>query len=228
MTERDSLVTIEGLEFRYPRGDFHLHIPRLDIDAGAKVAVIGPSGSGKTTLINLLAGIVPADSGRVTVHGVTLDRLDDAERRRFRIANVGFVFQDFALLEYLTILDNILHPYRINGALALTAQVRDHATQLAATMGIDDKLNRYVHHLSQGEKQRAAICRALVTDPPLILADEPTGNLDPTNKGHILKHLFRHVEVTGATLLAVTHDHGLLDHFDRVVNFQDFDRAERA
>ena len=223
-----SLIAIEGLEFKYPEGDFHLHIPRLEIDAGEKVAVIGPSGSGKTTLINLLAGIVPADQGHITVHGVTLDRLDDSARRRFRIANVGFVFQDFALLDYLTILDNILHPYRLNGALTLTVQVREQAAHLAATMGIADKLNRHVHHLSQGEKQRAAICRALVTDPPLILADEPTGNLDPANKSHILQHLFHHVEVTGATLLAVTHDHGLLDHFDRVVNFQDFERPERA
>ena len=229
MTDKGaSLIAIEQLEFRYPDGDFHLHIPELEIDAGAKVAVIGPSGSGKTTLINLLAGIVQALRGHVTVHGVTLDRLDDAERRRFRIANVGFVFQDFALLDYLTILDNILHPYRINGTLTLTTQVRNHAAHLAATMGIADKLNRYVHHLSQGEKQRAAICRALITNPPLILADEPTGNLDPANKGHILQHLFHHVEVTGSTLLAVTHDHGLLEHFDRVVNFQDFNRPGRA
>ena len=229
MTDRSpSLITIEGLKFHYPEGDFFLHIPKLEIDAGAKVAVIGPSGCGKTTLINLLAGIVPAFAGHVTVKGVTLDRLDDSERRRFRIANIGFVFQDFALLDYLTILDNILHPYRINGALSLTAQVRERAAHLAATMGIADKLNRHIHHLSQGEKQRAAICRALVTGPPLILADEPTGNLDPANKSHILQHLFHHVEVTGATLLAVTHDHGLLGQFDRVVNFQDFDRPERA
>ena len=225
---RTARIAIEELEFRYPQGDFSLHIPRLDIDAGEKVAVIGPSGSGKTTLINLLAGIVPAVDGRITVHGAALDSLNDHERRRFRIANVGFVFQDFALLDYLTVLDNILHPYRINGALILTTRVRDHAAHLAENMGIADKLNRYVHHLSQGEKQRAAICRALVTDPPLILADEPTGNLDPAKKSQILEHLFRHVGDTGATLLAVTHDHGLLDHFDRVVDFQDFEGPERA
>ena len=221
-------IAIEGLKFQYPEGDFFLHIPKLEIDAGEKVAVIGASGSGKTTLINLLAGIVLAVDGCITVRGVTLDQLDDHARRRFRIANVGFVFQDFALLDYLTVLDNILHPYRINGALALTSQVRENAAHLAATMGIADKLDRYVHHLSQGEKQRAAICRALITDPPLILADEPTGNLDPANKSQILKHLFHHVEVTGATLVAVTHDYGLLDHFDRVVDFQDFGPRERA
>ncbi len=222
------IIAIERLAFQYAEGDFHLHIPELQIAAGTKAALIGPSGSGKTTLINLLAGIVPAGSGQIRVHGASLDRFDDAERRRFRIANIGFVFQDFALLDYLTILDNILHPYRINRALDLTPRAREHAVHLAAAMGIADKLKRHVRHLSQGEKQRAAICRALVTRPPLLLADEPTGNLDPANKSHILQHLFRYVEESGATLVAVTHDHGLLGGFDRVVDFQAFERPQRA
>ncbi|ETX07035.1 MAG: hypothetical protein ETSY2_13510 [Candidatus Entotheonella gemina] len=149
-------IAIESLTFHYREGHFHLHIPTLEIDAGAKAAMIGPSGSGKTTLIHLLAGIVPADSGRITVHGTPLHQLNDADRRRFRIANIGFVFQDFALLDYLTILDNMLYPYRINRALNLTPQVREHAIRLATMMGIEDKLKRHPHHLSQGEKQRAA------------------------------------------------------------------------
>jgi len=229
MTDAPSpFIAVEQLTFQYPEGDFYLHVPELCIDGGSKAAVIGPSGSGKTTLINLLAGIVPASSGQVRVHGASLDRLGDAERRRFRIANIGFVFQDFALLDYLTVFDNILHPYRINRALRLTPQVRDHAARLAAMMGLADKLKRRVHHLSQGEKQRAAICRALVTRPPLLLADEPTGNLDPANKSHILQLLFQYVDEAGATLVAVTHDHGLLGDFDRVVDFQAFDRPQRA
>jgi putative ABC transport system ATP-binding protein len=215
-------IAIENLIFQYREGDFHLRIPRLDVDAGTKSALIGPSGSGKTTLIHLLAGIVPADSGHLMVHGAPLNQLGDAERRRFRIANIGFVFQDFALLDYLTILDNMLYPYRINRALNLTPQVRDHAIHLAALMGIEDKLKRHPHHLSQGEKQRAAICRALVTRPPLLLADEPTGNLDPANKSHILQLLFQYIDDHGATLVAVTHDHGLLSGFDRVIDFQSF------
>ncbi len=222
------IIAIERLAFQYAEGDFCLHIPELQIAAGTKAALIGPSGSGKTTLINLLAGIVPASSGQIRVHGASLDRFGDAERRRFRIANIGFVFQDFALLDYLTILDNILHPYRINRALDLTPRAREHAVHLAAAMGIADKLKRHVRHLSQGEKQRAAICRALVTRPPLLLADEPTGNLDPANKSHILQHLFRYVEEAGATLVAVTHDHGLLGGFDRVVDFQAFEHPQRA
>ena len=214
--------------FQYREGDFHLHIPSLQIDAGSKAAIIGPSGSGKTTLIHLLAGIVPVSSGQITVHGASLNPLGDAERRRFRIANIGFVFQDFALLDYLNILDNMLYPYRINRALNLTPQVREHAIHLAAMMGIEDKLKRHPHHLSQGEKQRVAICRALVTRPPLLLADEPTGNLDPANKMHILQRLFHYVDEHQATLVAVTHDHSLLDGFDRVIDFQSFDRQQRG
>jgi len=227
MTDRmRAAIVIENLTFQYREGDFHLHIPRLDADAGTKSALIGPSGSGKTTLIHLLAGIVPADSGHLMVHGAPLHQLGDAERRRFRIANIGFVFQDFALLDYLTTLDNILYPYRLNQALDLTLQVRKHAIHLAAMMGIEDKLKRHPHHLSQGEKQRAAICRALVTRPPLLLADEPTGNLDPANKAHILQLLFQYIDDHDATLVAVTHDHGLLSGFDRVIDFQSFHRQQ--
>jgi len=223
-----AVIVIENLTFQYRDGDFHLHIPKLEVDAGTKAALIGPSGSGKTTLIHLLAGIVPAVSGQVMVHGAPLNQFGDAERRHFRIANIGFVFQDFALLDYLTILDNILYPYRINRALNLTPPVRDHAIHLATMVGIEDKLKRHPHHLSQGEKQRAAICRALVTRPPLLLADEPTGNLDPANKSHILQLLFQYVDDHGATLVAVTHDHGLLSGFDRVIDFQAFHRQQRG
>ena len=215
-----SAIVIDDLTFQYRDGDFRLRIPSLRIEAGEKAAIIGPSGSGKTTLIHLLAGIAPVDSGRILAHGAALEQLGDAERRRFRIAHIGFVFQDFALLDYLSVLDNILYPYRINRALSLTPEARGHAMDLAAMMGIEDKLKRRPQHLSQGERQRAAICRALVTQPPLLLADEPTGNLDPANKSHILQLLFQYVDERGATLIAVTHDHGLLSGFDRVIDFQ--------
>ena len=115
-----------------------------------------------------------------------MSRLNDAERRDFRITTIGFVFQDFELLDYLNVLDNILHPFRITGALALDKTVRRRAETLADDMGIKDKLNRNANDLSQGEKQRAAICRALLTQPKLILSDEATGNLDPENKTRIL------------------------------------------
>jgi putative ABC transport system ATP-binding protein len=216
------MIEIEALEFAYPEAGFHLRIPEFSMAAGEKVAVIGPSGSGKTTLLNLVAGILVPRQGRVHCAGTEVSVLADAARRDFRISTIGFVFQDFELLDYLNVLDNILHPYRITRALRLTAEVRDRAGSLAEQLGIGDKLKRGVEQLSQGEKQRVAICRALLPGPQLVLADEATGNLDPRNKGHILELLFETVAMHEATLLAVTHDHELLPQFDRVVDFNDF------
>lgn len=216
------MIDISDLAFAYPNGEFRLAIPEFNIGRSEKVAVIGPSGSGKTTLLNLIAGITVPGRGTVEVDGVAVSGLDDGRRRAFRITRVGFVFQDFELLEYLDVIDNILHPFRITQALKLDAEVRRQAVDLADTMGIADKLKRLPGELSQGEKQRAAICRALLPGPSLILADEATGNLDPTNKSRILDLLFHSVERRGATLLAVTHDHELLCRFDRVIDFQDF------
>ena len=216
------MITIYDLDFFYRSGEFQLLIPEFGVSEGEKVAVIGPSGSGKTTLLNLVAGIIAPESGTVQVGDVKVSELNDAGRRDFRIANIGFVFQDFELLDYLDVFDNILHPYRISGALKLDRAVKQRAALLAEEMDIGDKLQRKAEDLSQGEKQRAAICRALLTQPRLILADEATGNLDPENKTRILDSLFRAVEEHEATLLAVTHDHELLGRFDRVVDFRDF------
>jgi putative ABC transport system ATP-binding protein len=216
------MIGIDSLEFRYRSGGFRLDISGFNIGMGEKVGVIGPSGSGKTTLLNLISGILTPCSGRVTVDGTEVSALSDADRRAFRITTIGFVFQDFELLDYLDVKDNILHPFRITSALRLNKEVRERATALAREMGIGDKLGRLSTDLSQGEKQRTAICRALLPRPRVILADEATGNLDPINKVRILDLLFRAVEENGATLLAVTHDHELLDRFDRVIDFADF------
>ena len=216
------MITIRSLEFGYRTGEFRLNVPEFGVARSEKVAVIGPSGSGKTTLLNLIAGILTPITGTVNVGDVPVNQLSDAERRDFRITNMGFVFQDFELLDYLNVLDNILHPYRITRALMLNKDVRARALMLAEAMGIGDKLKRFANDLSQGERQRAAICRALLPHPKVILADEATGNLDPSNKTRILDLLFQSVEEHDTTLLAVTHDHELLKRFDRVVDFQDF------
>jgi putative ABC transport system ATP-binding protein len=222
------VIDIATLRFAYPHNGFRLQIPAFSVPAGEKLAVIGPSGSGKTTLLNLIAGIYTPDSGTIQVADTAVHELDDARRRDFRITTIGFVFQDFELLDYLTVLDNILHPYRITRALQLTLEVRRRARELTQQMGIGDKLQRHAGDLSQGEKQRAAICRALLPRPALILADEATGNLDPENKTHILDLLFDAVDRHDATLLAVTHDHELLPRFDRVVDFREFQVAGSA
>jgi ABC-type lipoprotein export system ATPase subunit len=216
------MIYINSLKFHYPEGEFRLNVPELTVEKSERVAVIGPSGSGKTTLLNLIAGIVTPVDGTVTVGDVNVGALPDTARRDFRITNIGFVFQDFELLNYLNVTDNILHPYRITKALRLDKGVKGRAAALAREMGIGDKLRRPSNDLSHGEKQRAAICRALLPYPRLILADEATGNLDPANKTRILNLLFRSVEDHDATLLAVTHDHELLKRFDRVIDFLDF------
>ena len=216
------MINISSIRFTYTQNGFCLNIPQLSVQKGEKVAVIGPSGSGKTTLLNLISGILTPSEGTISVDKSHVDTYCDSARRDLRITNIGFVFQNFELLDYLSIFDNILHPYRITKALTLDKQVRLRAIKLSQQMGIHDKLKRHPDALSQGEKQRAAICRALLPCPKLILADEATGNLDPANKRRILDLLFECVDEHNATLLAVTHDHELLKRFDRTINFSDY------
>ncbi len=216
------MIQVRDLEFRY--GDeFRLRVPALSVDRDSTAAVIGPSGSGKTSLLHVIAGIARPARGQVITAGVELTSLGESERREFRVANIGLVFQEFELLEYLNVLDNILLPYRIGRSLALDRDVRARAVDIARRVGLGDKLGRFAHRLSQGEKQRVAVCRALLPRPGLLLADEPTGNLDPVNKGRVLDILLEYVETNGATLLTVTHDHDLLGRFARVIDFREFE-----
>ncbi|WP_298838363.1 ABC transporter ATP-binding protein [uncultured Roseobacter sp.] len=219
------MVHIENLTFGYGAGGFRLRVPEFTLAEGERVAVVGPSGSGKTTLLNLIAGILTPEAGRIDVAGTEVSGLSDARRRRFRASRIGFVFQDFALLDYLSARQNICYPYRITPALTLDKEARERAESLAAACGIGDKLDRHPSELSQGEQQRVAICRALVTQPGLILSDEATGNLDPDSKARILDLLFEQAALAGAAVLAVTHDHELLPRFERVLDFAQFRAA---
>jgi putative ABC transport system ATP-binding protein len=216
------MIEIRDLKFSYDEGDFSLEIPALTVAHGERIAIVGPSGCGKTTLLNLIAGTATPQSGLVTTNGHEVSGLHDAARRDFRIANIGLVFGEFELLEYLNALDNILLPYRFNRTLRLGADARERAVAIAQSVGIGDKLFRYADHLSQGEKQRVAVVRALLVQPPLLLADEPTGNLDPLNKDRVLDILLQYADDNSATLIAVTHDHDILDRFERVIDFKDF------
>jgi putative ABC transport system ATP-binding protein len=216
------MIEIEDLRFSYDEGSFSLEIPRLTVDDGEQVAIVGPSGSGKTTLLNLIAGTAVPRSGQVVTNGCKISSLHDSARRDFRISNIGLVFQEFELLEYLTVFENILLPFRINRTLHLDPDVRARARAIAERVGIGDKLSRYSHQLSQGEKQRVAVTRALVVQPQILLADEPTGNLDPQNKDRVLDILLQFAEDTSATLIAVTHDQDILHRFQRVIDFRDF------
>lgn len=222
------MISIRQLRFRYPQSSFLLAIDDLTIGRGEKVAIIGPSGSGKTTLLNLLAGISVPDSGGLKIGEHDLTKMSESQRRNFRISRIGLVFQQFELIEYLNARDNILLPYLINRSLTLTNEIRNEAVARADSMGLHDKLNRRPQKLSQGEQQRVAICRALINRPEIILADEPTGNLDPANKRLILDILFEQASLNGQTLIVVTHDLGIISGFDRTIDFSQLYVADAA
>ena len=221
-------ASLQAVEFGYGDAGFRLKIPELTLAAGSRTAFVGPSGSGKTTLLRLMAGIATPQSGTIQIGKHSLHKLAEADRRAFRIQQIGFVFQDFRLIDYLDVRENLRLPYRLNDALTLGSEVDARLEALAETLQLTDKLNAAIDTLSQGEHQRVAIGRALLPKPGLILADEPTGNLDPTNKTRILDLLFEHAEASEATLVMVTHDHALLDRFEQVIDFETFHTRETA
>ncbi|WP_420338438.1 ABC transporter ATP-binding protein [Roseibium sp.] len=215
------MIFIDDLIFRYSGAGFELRIQELSIAQGEQAAIIGPSGSGKSTLLHLIAGLLSPESGTIEVFGKSLKNMQEGALRRFRAQELGFIYQDFGLLEYLTAQANILYPYSVSSALKQTPDTDSRLQELAKTAGLSDLLNRHPKALSQGEKQRVAICRALLHRPRLILADEATGNLDPDNKTIILDLIQKIAEETGATVLAVTHDQHLLPRFKRVIDFRE-------
>ncbi|MFI4917909.1 MAG: ABC transporter ATP-binding protein [Phycisphaerales bacterium JB060] len=215
----DALLRATSLRHAFDLAESPLFdLPELTIAAGCHAAVVGPSGCGKTTLLRLLTGILTPTAGTIELDGHRLDKLGEARRRAIRISTVGFVFQRFALLDYCTALENILLPLRLHRSVALDAEARHRARELATRAGIAHTLKRRPDRLSQGEQQRVAICRALITNPKLIACDEPTGNLDPARAASIMDLILEQAEHTGATVLLVTHDHALLPRFEHVLD----------
>ena len=229
-------VLLEAVRFSYaregarsvggPGSAFHLEIERLELGPGERVACIGASGTGKTTLINLIAGLCLPEQGSVRLEGEALERATEARRRALRIRRIGMVFQEFALLEYATALDNVLLPYHLSPFLERDAAVDARVQRLAQGLGIAPLLGRRPGRLSQGERQRVALCRALVTEPALLLCDEATGNLDPDTAGVAIDLLLAEAATHGAAVFLVTHDHSLLGRFDRVVDMADLTRGQ--
>lgn len=210
------ILHCEGLRFAHGDG-FQLSVDAFSLAAGERVALIGPSGCGKTTLLHLIAGILRADAGRIEVLGQRVDQMDEGARRAFRIGKLGLIFQEFELLDYLTARENLLLPFRLHPHPPSRELAIARAEELGERLGIASLLDRRPARLSQGERQRVAVGRALAVAPGLVLGDEPTGNLDPENARRSLDLLAEQAEADGAAVLVVTHDHGLLDRFDRVV-----------
>ena len=189
------------------------------VEKGEFVAVMGPSGSGKTTLLNCISCFIPADSGLIRLSGTDLSALDERQLARVRNENLGFVFQDFMLLDGLTVLENICMPQII--AKKPVAQMEAKAEKLCRLFGIDKIMKKYPAEISGGEKQRTAVARSLMNNPYIILADEPTGNLDSKSCTAVIEAFLRAKEEVGATIFMVTHDSYAASFCDRVIVLKD-------
>lgn len=207
-SDQESILSVHALTKQVGTGDTHLTILQdihLQINSGETVAIIGASGSGKSTLLALLAGLDLPTSGKVYLDQVDIFLLDEDQRAALRSKVLGFVFQSFQLLPALTALENVMLPLE----LANTDQASEKARQLLARVGLTQRLHHYPKQLSGGEQQRVAIARAFVTMPKLLLADEPTGNLDAETGEQIIDLMFELNREQGTTLVLVTHDETL-------------------
>lgn len=209
-----SSIAARDLRFTYADGGFGLHVPAWTVEEGARVGLFGPSGCGKSTLLGLVAGLLAGRSGSLRVAGQELVGCSESGRRRHRLTRLGFVFQDYPLVEHLDALENVLLPYRVGG-LKLTRQVRQRGADLLDELDLHGKHGRRPARLSQGERQRVAIARALVTEPAILLADEPTTGLDPARTDAVFGLLTRLCDERGLTLLLVSHDPGLVARLDQ-------------
>ena len=209
-------------DYRSPDGELHriLDVPAFEMEAGAQVAVAGSSGSGKTTFLNVIAGIRRPDSGSVAIDGTDLARLSESQRDAFRATHMGYVFQTFNLLEGYTALENVLL-----GMLFGPGGDRALACSLLEELGLGNRLRHRPSLLSIGQQQRVALARALANHPRLVLADEPTGNLDPLQGREALRLIREMCRTHDAALLLVSHDPRVLDDFDEVVRFDELNRA---
>ena len=182
------------------------------------MAIVGPSGSGKTTLLGLLSGILVPTGGSIRIGETDLTGLDDTSRRTFRVRNIGQVFQTFELLDYLSVAENVALPNLVESTFSSRLKLRQQVMNLLEEVGLGDKADTTPGELSQGEQQRVAVCRAMLNQPPLLLADEPTGNLDQRNKQNVVDLLIEQARRNDSTLLMVTHDRSLLSSFPQVLD----------
>src|SRR6266446_6824614 len=191
----------------------------LEMPAGQFVAIMGASGSGKSTLLGLLAGLDTATSGKVVIDGVDITGLKEDQLALVRGQKIGFVFQSYQLIPTLTAEENVLLPYELAGGDVRAGLMR--ARDLLKSVGLEDRTDHYPVQLSGGEQQRVALARAFMRRPPILMADEPTGNLDSVNGAHVLDLLITLNQREGTTLVLVTHDIALASRADRIVQLRD-------
>jgi len=212
-------IALSGVNLTLGRGAARVHILKdidLHIGRGEAIGLVGPSGSGKTTLLMVMAGLERADTGSIEVAGSDLRGLDEDALARFRGRNVGIVFQSFHLIPTMTALENVAVPLELAGIDA----AQERAAHELAAVGLSERYHHYPAQLSGGEQQRVALARALAPNPAILIADEPTGNLDETTGSEIIDLLFAGHAQRGTTLVLVTHDAALAARCDRVVRLR--------
>jgi putative ABC transport system ATP-binding protein len=217
-----SILAARNLSKSLDSGSHRVEILRgidLEIPGGQFVAIMGASGSGKSTLLGLLAGLDTATSGTVVIDGVDITGLSEDKLALVRGRKIGFVFQSYQLLPTLTAEENVLLPYELSGGDVHAGVAR--ARSLLESVGLSDRLDHYPVQLSGGEQQRVALARAFMVKPPILMADEPTGNLDSVNGAHVLDLLITLNQREGTTLVLVTHDIALASRADRIVTMRD-------
>jgi putative ABC transport system ATP-binding protein len=224
---RPPAVHLKGVRFAYRTGPLVLDIQELLVPAGETVFLHGPSGSGKTTLLGLIAGVLGASQGEVRVLGTDLGAIRGAQRDAFRGSHMGYIFQMFNLIPYLTALENITLPCHMSGArrARVDGNLDDAARALADRLEITGHLRQRPGELSVGQQQRVAACRALLGSPELVVADEPTSALDHDRRTRFLELLFDSCDSVGATLLFVSHDRTLEGLFDRALSLPEVNRV---
>ncbi len=214
------MISLSHLTMRLAGGGHQITILddiTLEIPDKQRVAIVGPSGSGKSTLLGLIAGLDRPTTGSIMLNGVEISTMRESVLARFRRDHIGYIFQSFHLIPTLTALENVLVPLELAGM----NEAQERATELLVTVGLGERLHHYPVQLSGGEQQRVAVARAFACRPPILLADEPTGNLDSATGEHMMQLLHSLHRDYGTTLVLVTHDHSIASSMERVISLRD-------
>ncbi|WP_263078188.1 ABC transporter ATP-binding protein [Endozoicomonas sp. Mp262] len=229
MAKTQKVIQLNDIQFSWKSGHPVLTISDLTITAGEKLFIRGPSGSGKTTLLGLIGGVLTPDQGSVNISGTDINRLSPAQRDHFRANHIGFIFQMFNLIPYLSVIENISLPlgFANDRARRINGDTASEAIRLLSAIGLDDKklIKRPVTELSIGQQQRVAAARALIGQPDILIADEPTSALDTDTRKTFLELLFSECDKAGSTLLFVSHDPTLEAFFDRSIELNVINQA---